>query len=298
MRNTGFRLAAAPTRGAPTDRLDEALRRIHPENMMSAQIAGLGRELLFEIVDPHIALVILNRPQARNAINVALTEALGHVVETIENDATIRVAVLASSSDRAFCAGADVGDIANGRGKQLMTLAGGFAGFVHAKRDKPWIAAVNGFALGGGCELALACDMIVAAEDASFGLPEVKLGLLAGAGGIYRLPRAVPRNVALELVATGNPIGAVRAQALGLVNQVTPTAELREAALDLARGIAANAPVAVRESLKIARGAFDYSDEALRAQSRAGSEIVLASADAQEGARAFLEKRAPQWIGR
>jgi enoyl-CoA hydratase/carnithine racemase len=258
----------------------------------------LGRDLLFEQIDEHIALVILNRPQARNAINVAVAEALAHVVDAIERDSTIRVAVLASSSDRAFCAGADIGDIAGGRGQLLMTVDGGFAGFVNAKRDKPWIAAVNGFALGGGCELALACDMIVAAQDATFGLPEVKRGLLAGAGGVYRIARAVPRNVALELVATGNSIGAARAQALGLVNHLSATSDLRETALDLARAIAANAPIAVRESLKIARLAVDYSDEELRAQSSVGSEIVFASADAQEGARAFLEKRIPQWTGR
>jgi enoyl-CoA hydratase/carnithine racemase len=266
--------------------------------VVNAKIDGLGQEILVEIGADHVALVILNRPQARNAINVALTEALARIVESIEHDATIRVAVLASSSDRAFSAGADLVDIANGRGKLLSTLDGGFAGFVNAKRDKPWIAAVNGFALGGGCELALACDMIVAAEDASFGLPEVKRGMLAGAGGVYRMARAVPRNVALELVATGNPIGAARALALGLVNHVVPTKQLREAALDLARTVAANAPVAVRESLKVARRALDYSDEELRMQSTAASEIVFASADAHEGAKAFLQKRVPQWIGK
>lgn len=265
---------------------------------MNAQIAGLGSELVFEIIEPHVALVVLNRPRARNAINAAVTEALAHVVATIERDETIRVAVLASSSDRAFCAGADIGEIAAGRGNLLVTSGGGFAGFVDAKRDKPWIAAVNGFALGGGCELALACDMIIAAEDASFGLPEVKRGLIAGAGGVFRLARAIPRNVALELVATGMPIGAARAYALGLVNHVASVAKLREAALDLARAIAVNAPIAVRESIKITRGVFDYTDVELRSQSGSASAVVFSSADAQEGTKAFLEKRAPQWSGR
>jgi enoyl-CoA hydratase/carnithine racemase len=265
---------------------------------VNLEIAGLGRELLFEVIDSHIALVVLNRPEARNAINVALTEALARIVRTIDSDPTIRVAILASSSERAFCAGADLGDIANGRGPLLVTADGGFAGFVNAQREKPWIAAVDGFAVGGGCELALACDMIVAGTDASFGLPEVKRGLMAGAGGVYRMVRAVPRNVALELVATGNPIRAERAQALGLVNYVIPRAKLRETALELARSIAANAPMAVRESLKVARRAFDCSDKELRVQSDAGYAVVMASADAQEGARAFLEKREPRWIGK
>lgn len=265
---------------------------------MNEKIAGSGQELLVELAADHVVLVILNRPQARNAINAALTESLAQAIETIERDTTIRVAVLASSSDRAFCAGADIVEIANGRGNLLSTLDGGFAGFVNAKRDKPWIAAVNGFALGGGCELALACDMIVAAEDASFGLPEVKRGLFAGAGGVYRMARAVPRNVALELVATGNPIGAARAEALGLVNHVVSVEQLRVAALDLARSIAMNAPVAVCESLKVARRAFDYSDEELRMRSNTASKIVFASADAHEGTQAFLQKRTPQWIGK
>jgi enoyl-CoA hydratase/carnithine racemase len=264
---------------------------------MTPPAAGLGTEVLFQIVDEHIALVILNRPEVRNAISVVVTEAIAHLVKEIERNNAIRVAVLASASDRAFCAGADIGDIAAGRGKRLMTPDGGFAGFVNARRDKPWIAAVNGFALGGGCELALACDMIVAADDASFGLPEVKRGLYAGAGGVYRIPRAIPRNVALELIATGNPIGAARAHALGLVNHIAPAARLRETALELARAIAANAPLAVRESLRIARRALDHSDDELRKLSNEASDVVLAGADAQEGTRAFLEKRAPRWTG-
>ena len=264
---------------------------------MNAPTADFGHDLLVEFRADHTARVILNRPHARNAINVALTEALARAVEAIENDSAIRVAILASSGDRAFCAGADIVDIANGRGKLLSTAAGGFAGFVTAQRNKPWIAAVNGFALGGGCELALACDMIVAAEDASFGLPEVKRGLFAGAGGVYKMARAIPRNVAIELITTGSSMGAARAQALGLVNQVVPTGKLQEATLDLARAIAANAPIAVRESLKMARCALDYSEDELRIRSDAGSDIVFSSADAREGASAFLEKRAPRWSG-
>jgi enoyl-CoA hydratase/carnithine racemase len=229
------------------------------EPQMNASSADFGEELLVESGADHIAWVILNRPRARNAINIALTQALARAVEAVENDPAIRVAILASSGDRAFCAGADIVDIANGHGKLLSTATGGFAGFVTAKRDKPWIAAVNGFALGGGLELALACDMIVATEDAVFGLPEVKHGMFAGAGGVYKIARVIPRNIAIELITTGNSIGAARAQALGLVNHVVPIGKLKEATLDLARTIAANGPLAVRESLKMARCALDYS---------------------------------------
>jgi enoyl-CoA hydratase/carnithine racemase len=205
------------------------------------------------------------------------------------------VAILAAAPGPAFCAGADLADIAAGRGPSLMTADGGFAGFVYAVRHKPWIAAVHGFAVGGGLEFALACDMVVAERDAVFGLPEPKRGLLAAAGGAYRLPRVIPRAVALEMLTTGATIDAQRAHELGLVNRVVELAALPEAALALAAQVAANAPLSVRESLAIGRAATELDEAALRRLSAEAMARVMASEDAREGSRAFVEKRAPVW---
>ena len=257
-----------------------------------------SRDLSFEIVESHIALVVLNRPEALNAINSAIATGLDAIVKRVEQDDAIRVAILASSGTRAFCAGADLKEIAAGRGPLTVTPDGGFAGFVDAVREKPWIAAVNGFALGGGCEIALACDMILASKDATFGLPEVKRGLFAGAGGVFRMARCIPRNIALELIATGRSMNASRAAALGLVNIVTEPDELRQRAIELALAVAANAPISVRESLKIARIAQDRSVEELRVLSDRAFRLVFASEDAREGTAAFIEKRTPNWTCR
>lgn len=258
----------------------------------------IGQEILFELVDGHIALVTLNRPEKRNAINGAMTAALDYLVKRIESDDHVRVAILTSSIAAVFCAGADVAEIARNGADSLSTPDGGFAGFHAAKRNKPWIAAVAGAALGGGCELCLACDMIVAAEGASFGLPEVKRGLFAAAAGAYRLPKRIPQNIAMELIATGNPISAERAQSLGLVNRIAPPGQALAEAVRLAGEIAVNAPLAVRESLKLARLATLRSEDELRALSRAAASVVFGSEDAKEGGRAFLERRSPQWLGR
>ncbi len=254
-------------------------------------------EVLFEIVDQAIAVVTLNRPRVRNAINGALAQKLDEAVKRVEQDAAIRVAILTSSNDRVFCAGADLSEIAAGRAETLSTPDGGFAGFATHFRTKPWIAAVRGSALAGGCELSLACDMIVASDNAQFGLPEVKRGLFAGAGGVYRLPRALPRHIALELIATGDPLAADRAFVLGLVNRVVPLDQVMEAARTLAGAIAANAPLSVRESLGVARLAADLAESEIRTLSQQASERVFASNDAKEGPLAFLEKRAARWSG-
>lgn len=246
----------------------------------------------------HVGLVTLNRPEARNAVNGAVAAALDDIVAETEADPDLWAMVITGAGGGTFCAGADLKEVAAGRGNDLFTARGGFAGFVHAERTKPWIAAVNGKALAGGCEIVLACDLVVAAEDAAFGLPEVLRGLIAAAGGLYRLPRALPRNLALELIMTAEPLDARRAHAHGFVNRLAPAGRVVDEALDLAGRITRNAPIAVRESLRIARSADDLGEDELRALSMAARERVAATEDFREGPRAFIEKRAPRWSGR
>jgi len=246
----------------------------------------------------HIAIFTINRPDARNAINGEVAEAIEAAVNDVEADERLRVAVLTGAGGRVFSAGADLKEVLRGNLDKLIRKEGGFAGFVHAKRRKPWIAAVEGLAVAGGCEIALACDMIVASEDAAFGLPEVTRGMIAAAGGLYRLPRALPRAVALELIATGERLTADRAAALGLVNRVVPKERTLPTSLELAGAIVRNAPLAVWESLVIARQAIDLDDDALGKLSAEGQTRLMQSEDFHEGPRAFVEKRAPRWMGR
>jgi enoyl-CoA hydratase/carnithine racemase len=252
----------------------------------------------YEAVGDHISIVTIDRPKARNAINAEITLMLEALIEQTELDPDIWVVILASSTDTVFCAGADLKEIAAGRGTTLTTRKGGFAGFVNAPRRKPWIAMVQGVAAGGGCEIALACDMIVAAETASFSLPEVQRAIAAAAGGMHRLPRALPRNIALELIATGERIDASRAAAFGMVNRLVPAAMLRDAAISLASRITRNAPLAVQESLAVARRAYDLQDDELLSLGRAAFAQLAETEDFLEGPRAFIEKRPPRWMGR
>ena len=257
-----------------------------------------GTDLLFEIIESHIALVTLNRPSALNAINPAITQTLEAIVKRVEQDKAIRVAILASSSARAFCAGADLKEIAAGRGPLTVTPDGGFAGFVDATREKPWIAAVNGFALGGGCETAMACTIRVAAEHARFGQPEVKLGLLPGGGGTQRLPRLVGKGRALQLILTGGTIDAREAWRIGLVNEVVPAADLIARAEAILAEIFANAPIAVSYALDaVNRGLGGGQAEGLALEAALFG-VCAGTADKAEGAAAFLEKRAPVFQGR
>ncbi|MGY2049665.1 enoyl-CoA hydratase-related protein [Methylobacterium sp. JK268] len=263
-----------------------------------AQDSAPIEPVLTERVGEHVAIVTLNRPRARNAVDPALARGLAAALAWTEAEAAIRAVVLAGSPCGAFCAGADLKVVAAGGADSLWLPEAGFAGFVHAARAKPWIAAVDGLALAGGCEIALACDLIVAGEGSGFGLPEVRRGLIAAAGGLVRLPRALPRAVALEVILTGHPLDAGRAHALGLVNRLVPAGRAREEAVTLAEVIAANAPLAVRESLAVARFAADADEADLRAASAAARARIQESEDYREGPRAFVEKRPPRWTGR
>lgn len=257
-----------------------------------AEVVAVERPL------PHIGLIRLQRPQAGNAVTPQLAQALEAAVRTCEEDADIWVTVLTGAGGKVFCAGADLKEVAAGRAEQLLTPDGGFAGFVNARRSKPCIAAVEGLALAGGLEIVLACDLVVASEHASFGLPEVKRSLIALAGGAYRLPRLLPRALALEMILTGSSMPAETALAHGLVNRLVPKGQACEAALQLASTICDNAPLAVRESLAIAKASADLSESELQ---RLGAEAwrrLLRSEDFREGPRAFIEKRPAQWRGR
>ncbi|WAH97664.1 crotonase/enoyl-CoA hydratase family protein [Arthrobacter sp. MMS18-M83] len=250
-----------------------------------------------------VSLITINRPNARNAVNQAVCIGVGEALEAAEQDPDIRAIVITGAGDKAFCAGADLKAIT--RGEAILPPGRehwGLAGFVNHPVSKPTIAAVNGAALGGGTEIVLAADLAVAADTASFGLPEAKRGLVAGAGGAFRLPRRIPPLVAMELLLTGEPIDAKAALELHLVNKVVPAADVVAAALALAQTIAANAPLSVRAHKRIALGLDGNSRSTADASGWAVTSEEIArtsgSEDAKEGPRAFAEKRAPRWTGR
>jgi enoyl-CoA hydratase/carnithine racemase len=251
-----------------------------------------------DIRDDHIAVVTLNRPAAMNAINAVAAGELEQIVDRLEADDSVWVVVITGAGGKVFCAGADLKEVSQGKLDRLISPRYGFAGFVQAQRTKPWIAAVEGLALAGGCEIALACDMVVASQSGAFGLPEVTRGLLASAGGVYRLPRAIPAAIAKEIILTANRLSSVRAAEFGMVNRLAPDGTALEVAIGLAQEVAANAPVAVRESLAIARIAQDHDNETLHRLSLEAQARIMQTEDFQEGPRAFVEKRAPRWVGR
>ncbi|OZF45809.1 crotonase/enoyl-CoA hydratase family protein [Rhodococcus sp. 14-2470-1a] len=250
----------------------------------------------------NVMIISINRPDARNAVNSAVSAAVGAALDEAEQDPEVRVIVISGAGDKSFCAGADLKAIARGESTYAPGHEDwGFAGFVKHVVQKPTIAAVNGSALGGGTELALSADLIVAAQNATFGLPEVKRGLLAGAGGVFRLPAQIPQRLAMEMVFTGDPISAARALEFGLINSVVDEGKSVEAAVELAQRIAVNAPLSVQASKRIAYGIVDgkRSDEDHKwALSASEWDQLRRSEDSKEGPRAFAEKRAPVWQAR
>ena len=250
----------------------------------------------------HVLLAILDRPEARNAVNGEMSTLLGRALHEADTDPEVRAVVITGAGEQSFCAGADLKAIA--RGEDIFPAENrewGFAGMMQQYVSVPVIAAVNGTALGGGCEIALACDLVVAAEHAVFGLPEVKRGLIAAAGGAFRLPAQLPHRVAMEMLLTGEPVSADRALDLHLVNRVVPADSLLDEALELAAVIAANAPLAVQGTKRVALGITDGArpSEAFRWTVNDTEMItVMTSEDAAEGPRAFAEKRAPVWRAR
>jgi enoyl-CoA hydratase len=243
------------------------------------------------------AVVKINRPEARNAVNGAVAHEIEEAIDKIEADDSIWVGIL-TGEPPVFCAGADLKEINAGNAGSLQTERGGFGGIVRRERTKPIIAAVDGPALAGGTEIVLACDLVVASTTATFGIPEVKRSLVAGAGGLFRLPRKIPFNVAMELALTGDPIGAELAHHHGLVNRLCEPGEALEVAIGLAEQICANAPVAVRETRKIVLEATNAPDEVGWKMSFEGMAKAMASEDFSEGLTAFIEKRPPKWAGR
>jgi enoyl-CoA hydratase len=247
--------------------------------------------------DGHLAVITIDRPEARNAVNKAVADGIEAALDRYEGDDALRAAIV-TGTGTVFSAGADLKEIAAGNMQALFTERGGFAGLVRRERTKPLIAAVNGAALAGGCEIALACDLVVATDTAVFGVPEVKRSLIAAAGGVFRLPRAVGRATAMEMIMTGDPIGAERAYQLGFLNAVVPTERLLAEATALAQRIIAAAPLAVQEGRCIAEQALTEDDETLWRLSAEGLARLVRTEDFQEGPRAFVEKRAPVWKGR
>ncbi len=241
-----------------------------------------------------IELLRLNRPEARNAMNPELSAAIEAALDDVETDRDV-AAVVITGAGPVFCAGADLKVVSRGEGQRIMTKRGGFAGVVQRDFPKPIIAAVNGLAVAGGFELVLACDLVVAAEDAGFGLPEVSRGLLAAAGGPIRLAKRVPLAVALEVGMTGEPLSAARAFELGLVNRVVPAAQVVDVAIGLAERIGRNSPTAVRVTRDLIRAAVEAPEAEGWRLTAVGAGEVMASGDAIEGSTAFVEKREPVW---
>ncbi len=251
-------------------------------------------EVLTERRD-RVLLITINRPDQRNAVNGAVARGIASALDELDGQAELAVGVL-TGAGKGFCAGMDLKGFVSGDRPHVEGR--GFAGITQRSADKPLVAAVEGFAVAGGLEVALACDLIVASRGARLGIPEVKRSLVAAGGALLRLPRALPRTIAMELALTGDPLLAERAHELGLVNRLTEPGGAVDAALELAGAIAANGPLALAATKRILLEAADWPDAEFFARQSAIADSVFRSEDAQEGARAFAEKRDPVWRGR
>jgi enoyl-CoA hydratase len=243
----------------------------------------------------HVEVLTINRPEARNAINHATAVALGNALDDCETNDDIWVVVLTNADDKAFSAGMDLKAFAKG---EFPITENGFAGITERDFPKPLIAAANGSALAGGFEILISCDMVVAADHAKFGIPEAARGLVAGGGGLIRLPKLVPLAVAYEMALTADPISAQRAYELGLVNIVVPSAQVLDAAIALAERIAKNAPLAVRTSKEVMKKSRELNEADSWILNNDAFGMIGRSSDALEGAIAFAEKREPNWQGK
>jgi enoyl-CoA hydratase len=242
-----------------------------------------------------ILIVTINRPDQRNAVNGAVSAGIAGALDLLDSSPDLRVGVLHGNGS-AFCAGMDLKAFA--AGEQVRDPARGFGGIVERPPAKPLIAAVEGWALGGGFEIVLACDLVTAGKSARFGLPEVRRGLAARGGGVFRLPRRLPHALAMELIVTGAALDAPRAEHFGLVNRLVDDGQALAAALELAAQIAANAPMSVRASKAVAIDSADWPLDKGFQRQRAYLEPVFASQDATEGVTAFRERREPVWQDR
>ncbi len=253
----------------------------------------MSEEVLISVGEGVIEVTI-NRPEARNAMTKAAAEGIAAAMDRLDAEDGLRCAILTGAGGT-FCSGMDLKGFL--KGEFPVTGNRGFGGLTSWTPKKPVIAAVDGYALAGGMELALACDMIVASRDAKFGIPEVKRGLAAGGGGMVILPRLLPRALAMELALTGDPITAARAYDLGLVNMLADGPAI-DGARTLAARIAANGPLALIASKGVIRDSWLWADDEINSQQSRYIAGVFASEDAKEGARAFAEKRKPEWKGR
>jgi enoyl-CoA hydratase/carnithine racemase len=242
-----------------------------------------------------VMTITLNRPKAKNAVNKAVAVAVAAAIDELESNNALQVAVI-TGADGTFCSGMDLKAFVTG---EFPVVEGrGFAGMCEYIAAKPLIAAVEGYALAGGFEVAVSCDLIIAAEDSKFGIPEVKRGLAAGAGGLIKLPKQIPSRIAKELALTGDFISAQRAYDLGLINQVVASGGALEAAKAMAAKIAANGPMAIAASKAVVDRAQDWTTDIMYAEQDKIIQPVFTSEDAIEGATAFAEKRAPNWKGK
>jgi enoyl-CoA hydratase len=242
-----------------------------------------------------ILIITLNRPDQRNAVNAAVARGVAAALDELDADAALSLGVL-TGAGKGFCSGMDLKAFRDGERPHVPGR--GFAGIVERAADKPLIAAIEGFAVAGGLEVALACDLIVAAKGARLGIPEVKRSLVAAGGALLRLPRTIPRNVAMELALTGDLIEAERAHELGLVNRLADPGEALDTALQLAETIAANGPLALAATKRVMVESADWPDSEFFARQRDLIDPVFNSEDAREGATAFAERRDPVWKGR